>query len=236
MLTELLVSKKKPRIFSLKESELSSLEQIQILWTDRSISQVYDVSLSGVLCSNFGKIGRFKLGQAVDCKLKLLTDIEMKLRLLVSDVSANFLGLSIDPLNRDSRILLDEVYKEKLIISNLKSNYTFKLHPSLRANFWIHGPFDTNIFLWLSEGRITKCIFEYDHVVWQFENGAQKFYKSQSYSVPPQGYESAFKADEKTLLLGNNWPARAKRVLSQAVNIQSELQIIAPYFQALQEH
>jgi len=235
MLTELLVSKKKPRIFSLKEADLYSLSQCHILWPDRTQSSVYDISLSGILCSISGKVGKFSIGQAVDCKLKI-SDTEMKLRLLVSDVSASYLGLSIDPLNRDSRILFDEIFKEKFIISNLSTKKVSKLHPSLQANFWIHGPFDTNIFLWTNQGQLLKCFLEYDHIVWHFESGMQKFHKSQSYSVPPQGYESAFKQNENTLLLGSNWPARAKRVLAQAARLQIDFQIIAPYFQALQEH
>lgn len=236
MLTELLVSKKKPRIFSLKNDLLLPLPESQLLWPDRSYSPVFDVSLAGVLISSYRKVGKFRLGEAVDCKLRLFSDFEMKLRLLVSETSAGYIGLSIDPLSRESRILISEAEKEKFILSNLVQHSTEQLIPKLRASHWVHGPFDTNIFLWTSEGRLVKCLFEYDHIVWQFENGSQRFYKSQSYSLPPQGYESAYCDEKNNLLLGSNWSARAKRMLIQAVQLKPELQILAPYFQALQEH
>ena len=61
--------------------------------------------------------------------------------------------------------------------------------PQLQADLWVHGPFDSNFFLWFKEdGGLHQALIEYDHLLWIYQNGKVTLERSSSAMEENRGY------------------------------------------------
>lgn len=202
MLSNLSQSKKIPRLFLVQGvptlgSQLPPMKGVRLLWPDylnRFESAVLDLSLSGIVVPSTQLLSKVKLGQSFDVKLKLEWDEggpanSVPLKARVVRMTGNVIGLVFESISIEGRLVLDQVAKDNLVQNHLNELSTEELSPHLRSDIWIHGPFDTNFFIWFKEdGNLKQAVIEYDHLLWIYQDGKVSLERSVSASDEARGY------------------------------------------------
>lgn len=202
MLSTLTHSKKIPRLFlvqgfSALGSQLPAMKGVRLLWPDylnRFESEVLDLSLSGIVIPSTQLLSKVKLGQSFDVKLKLdweegvpANSVPLKSR--VVRMTGKMIGLVFESISIEGRLVLDQAAKDNLVQNHLSELSTAELSPHLRSDVWIHGPFDTNFFIWFKEeGNLKQVVIEYDHLLWIYQDGKVSLERSVSAGEEARGY------------------------------------------------
>lgn len=221
MFIEVASQKKTPRIFLNPQAPANEpLPGVSWMWPDRSRSQVFDLSLAGMLVSSKGYVGKLKLNEQFDSRLDLDekgTSIQVKVR--VEKISADLLSLSFESLSADRRLIIEQGLKDRILIQNLKKmKATAGLPAQMQGADWFHGPFDTNFFLWqLNPGySLEKAIVEYDHLLVLFEEGkALQVFKSGSATEAAKGYLPTLNSNPSgmKIAMGASWLDRLSKCM-----------------------
>lgn len=155
------------------------LKGLSMMWPDRSRSEIYDLSLAGILVSAQAQVALRKVGQ--QCEIRL--DLDDKghsifLKARIETLNGETIGLVFEALSAAHRLVIEQNVKDRILIQNLR------VMPEAYSAFpqatWFHGPFDTNLFLWQSSPEnLEKAVVEYDNLIWSFDqNGSVQIFKS----------------------------------------------------------
>ncbi|GIL18360.1 MAG: hypothetical protein BroJett040_21110 [Oligoflexia bacterium] len=225
---EILSRRRFPRLFlTPPDMELKPMSGVQIMWPNRSYSQVFSMSLGGIMVSTQGILGQVRLGQVYDCKLKIEGAAEIPvLRLRVLRMTAQAACMIMESISSEGRLKIDQALKDELIVHNLGTVPTANLHPSLRADLWIHGPFDTNFLIWKNPDwlEIDRAIVEYDGLAIVYEKGIITTQKSQPTTDEAKGYGGPwFDTQVQKVSMGASWKQRLIKLLHQRPDLQQDL-------------
>lgn len=223
MQLDLLRLKKYPRLFLAHQDDLyRALPEVLIILPDNTYVPVLGLSLAGIAIPASGLMGKYKVGQFFDAKIKIFnnpTHLEVKVQVL--KITAHMIGLVFDILATDGRLKLDQPQKDQLVINNLRHMPTKDLQQSLQADVWYHGPFDTNVFIWKKAGspHINKMIVEYDNILWIYNEGKIDIQKSISATSESKGYAAPLiETAGQKISMGASWMARLIKTLEQVAD------------------
>lgn len=210
-----LFEKKYPRLLlAHREEDYRSMHRTFLVWPNGIKSSVFDISYAGLAVSSQGVLSTLKVGESYEVQLRIDELEGLPLNVKVVKIMASTIGLKIETTNIEGRLKLDQPVKEALIEMHTRPSNPEILHPIAKADYWFHGPFDTNLFIWKStSGGISKAFIEYDNVLLIFED--QKFspYRSSSASEEPKGYVAPYMNLGPKVSLGVDWLRRFKRLL-----------------------
>jgi len=240
--TEQLQSRRKtPRVGLAFDSRfLRPLLGVQILWEDRSVSSVYDLSLTGLVLEKTGVLKEIlqkaKPGALFSVKMRFdgdqqlgLAEERMTLDLRVVEIGASYVSAMIDSIGSDGRLKLPQNLKDLFVIRNLtrqaSEEQMRRLHPDFSGYKWYHSAFDTNIVIKLHEGQIQSLMLEYDTLLLRYnaETGIE-IQKSFAMADLGQGYSHLWLSQQsQKVAMGASWPERLGRVLEQANTASAEM-------------
>ena len=156
------------------------MKQVKVVWPEsfhHFVSEILDISLSGIAIPRAPVLSKIKLGQSFDLNLKLEREggsvaRSVPLRSRVVRMTAKMVGLTFESISTEGRLALDQATKDLLVQKHLREFSTAELAPQLQSDLWVHGPFDTNIFIWFKEdGSLRQAVIEYDHLLWIYQDG-----------------------------------------------------------------
>lgn len=230
--------RKFPRLFlaqlEMHQSEL--LQDVKIQWPDRSFSGVSDMSYAGLVVPSQGLVTKMKLGQILDCRLRLDNVKEaLPLKLRVMRLTAQSLFLTMDSISTEGRIQLDQPVKDDLVIKNLQRKDVSLLMQPMRGDLWWHGPFDTNFVLWKKpDGGLLKALFEYDSLVMFIDDGKLSLAKSASTTEESQGYAGAWMAPPMNkVAMGASWMDRLHKIVAEKALTDTDVKWLDQVLNAL---
>ena len=119
-------------------------------------------------------------------------------------MSPEIIGFALDSVSKEGRLKMDQSVKDFIIKNNLRFLDASHLEAEMQAQTWVHGPFDTNIFIWKKDQKLTQVLFEYDHILLVSNGERSKVRKSLSTVKVGTGYgtpmlEFLFSQDTKKL-------------------------------------
>lgn len=231
--------RKYPRLFlAHSDDEYNKIEGAQFLWPMGGKSQVLDMSYSGIAISAVGFLDQVKIGDYIEAHLLLPHDVHFQIPVSVRVVrkAAQVIGLKIDSTDAEGRIKIDQMMKDGIVAKGLGKRSPSVLHPNLKCDVWIHGPFDTNMFIWKTpHGSLERCMIEYDNTVLIYQKGEFKVARTSSSADEAQGYSAPYLSKDfaqQKLTLGQSWIDRLQRLIMQAEGDKEELKLI---FDVLQQ-
>jgi hypothetical protein len=231
-LRDLSEKRKYPRLLlAHSDSEYRAIVGSQILWPRGGKSQVLDMSYAGIAIEAPGVGDSLKIGEFIEAHLLLPTENQLRIpvALRVIRKTSSVVGLRVDSTSVDGRIKIDQTLKDQIVENAMRSLTTESLPQELHASSWFHGPFDTNIFIWNTENRISKLFIEYDNSILQFENGQFIVGRTSSTAPEESGYGSPFFTKElhlQKLSLGKSWLDRVLKLISQVKNSTKDLELV----------
>lgn len=232
-------NRRTPRLFQNPVlGELSPMAGVVVCWEDRSTSEVYDLSLSGLLVSARGRLGKLRLGESLDLQLNIAgTKGPLTLKVYVHSLSAQTVGFAYAPNQMEGRLTIDQGMKDLLILENLKQKEAKSFYPHFQtASLWLTGPFDTNLFVFEnSEGLEFVC--EYEQLVLFYKEGKPTLMRSSTAVEESKGYLAPFLYPQKgTVKMGASWLSRLIRLLEQSSFASRIPQEVIFQLKALREH
>lgn len=232
-------NRRTPRLFQNPIlGDLSPMSGVMVCWEDRSTSEVYDLSLSGLMVSARGRLGKLRVGESLDLQLNIVgTKEPLILKVYVHSLSAQTIGFAFAPNQMEGRLTIDQGLKDLLILENLKQKDAKSFYPHFQlASLWITGPFDTNLFIFENSGGL-EFICEYEQLVLFYKDGKPTLLRSVAAVEESKGYLAPFLYPQKgTVKMGASWLSRLIRLLEQS---SFAAQIPADVFfqlKALREH
>lgn len=184
-----------PRLFlASKEDQLQPLTGVLLALPDRTYLPVLGLSSAGIMISPTGILGKIRLGQILDCRLRFaqppirktnfVTEMgasfgsvhiqePILLRLKVMRLTSLVACLVLDSANFEDRLKVEQGLKDHFIFSNIKAMDVSNLPFQFREAQWWGAPFDTNFLAWSQPKdqsgstlpQWIKLIYEYDGVV-----------------------------------------------------------------------
>lgn len=219
---DLILKKKSPRLFLALPDELAQpLNGTHLVWPDRSITNILDMSYAGIVISSSGVLTKIKKGQTYDAKIYLESSNEaMALKLKATQIQAKSVGFLINTMNVNGRLMIDQVAKDDLVLKNFRSFSTNHFREILRSDIWFHAPFDTNVFIWEKDTKqgsagLSKAFVEYDNLLLHYDMGKIKLQKSTSASEEIRGYEAPLTQFSGNVSMGVSWLDRLIKILTQ---------------------
>jgi hypothetical protein len=193
---------------------LKALKGVHLVWPDLSRSAVFDIGVSGLSVKSVSEFGKIKVGATKQVRIEIpgINDF-INLNLKIAKQSGHNLGLHFESITSDGRLVLPQALKDQLAAENMQSHTTETLFPNLRADLWLHGPYDTNILIWREGTEIVQAMLEYDNLLWTFERGEVSLQKSQNLFSESRGYFGS-KATAP-VAMGASWPDRLLKLLTQ---------------------
>ena len=203
-----------PRLFDFEGPELVPLKSVNLVWPDLSRTSIFDLSVAGLTAKWVPEFGKVRIGTTRKIRIEIpgITDF-ISLDVKFSKHTAQSVGLSFENITSEGRLVLQQVIKDQLVIDNISLKNTESLFPSLRADVWLHGPYDTNIMLWLEGEEIVQAVLEYDNLQWIYEDGEILLQKSKNTAGESKGYFGS-KAGAP-VVMGTSWPDRLLRMLAK---------------------
>ena len=232
-------SRRTPRLFqNPNPGELTPISGVTVQWEDRTKSEVFDISLSGLLVSVRGRLGKLRLGQRTDLQLHILGVKEpLILKVYVHSLTAQVVGFAFAPNQMEGRLTIDQGMKDLLILENFKQKDAKTFYPHFQnCQLWLTGPFDTNLFVF-DDSQGLEFICEYEQLVLFYKDGKPTLMRSATATEESKGYLAPFLYPQKgAVKMGASWLSRLIRLLEQSAfvgRIPSEV-----FFQlkALREH
>ena len=226
-----------PRVFlAAREELLSPMSGVLLALPDRTHLPVLGMSSAGIMISPVGILGKIRLGQIMDCKLRFAiapktTDSRystgatepLSLRLRVIRLTATVASLALDSLNFEDRLRIEQSQKDHFIFSNIQAMETKVLPVGFHEAQWYSGPFDTNFLFWQdSQSIFQRAIFEYDGVIltvdslnspdpklwnWWLKRSMPAVDEARGYAAPWQESEA------QKISMGASWRMRLIRLL-----------------------
>jgi hypothetical protein len=229
MIQKDLLQKRLPRLLLVQENQrpTEGLKGVTLIWPDRTESLVHDLSFAGLSVSVSKMMGKLKLGEYVEPRLRILGMPEaLKLRVKVVSLAAQSLGLGFDATTAEGKLTLEQGLKDLLILEHFRK-VDFKPHPFAQGlKTWYHGPFDTNIFCY-EDGGLYSMAVEYDHVIALFGAGEWTYRKSIAAIEEAKSYFGPiFQAIPGNISPGASWLSRLVRWLEQHADSGTELSLV----------
>lgn len=226
-----------PRVFMNVLSDFSNAEAAPALLSgallalpQRTHVPVIDISVSGVVIYPQGILSQLRLGNIIDCKLKLagLAD-PVPLRLRVLRMNAQNVCLMMESISSEFRLKLPQNSKDQLIFQNLRPRSTRELHPTWQNSQWLHGALDTNFIVSRDEGKnLRQVLIEYDGILVKYEPSLDEksefiLQKSLPSTDEARGYSGLWMdAPEHKISLGRDWKERLIHRLQTVLNSKPE--------------
>ncbi len=234
-------SRKLPRLFLIQglpgnDDQFVPIKGVKVIWPEslqRHESAVLDLSLAGLAIQGSGLIAKVKMGQSFDLRLKIEGNSEdLILKSRIVRMSGKMIGVVFESISAQGRMVLDQTIKDRLIESSMQCFSTADLHPTLQAPIWLHGPFDTNVFVWnkTQDGQvgadIAQALIEYDHLVWIYNEGKVSLQKTGSAIDETRGYltPDLMTAESAKISMGASWLDRLLKLLTAMELNQSVVQ------------
>jgi hypothetical protein len=229
MLLPALTSKNMPRLFDFEGADLVPLKSVNLVWPDLSRSPIFDLSVAGLTAQWVPDFGKVKIGapQKIRIEIPGMTDF-INLDVKYSKFTAQSVGLSFENITSEGRLVLQQVLKDQMVIDNVSLKNTQNLFPGLRADVWLHGPYDTNIMLWREGEEIVQAVLEYDNLQWIYEDGEILLQKSKNTAGESKGYFGSKVG--APVVMGASWPDRLLRMLAKIEQKFPEVEGVANLF------
>lgn len=187
---------KVPRLIAFSNGhEQVPIEGVVFIWPDKTESDVFDLSSSGLLISPKGLVGRLKVGQEVVGRVRWSQQSwETSVRVRIFHLTGSVLGFQYSSMLTEERMTIPQGIKDLLIKKNMRIANSFCLHPSLRSDSWFHGPFDTNLLIWSdsdNQEHLKNFILEFDGLILKSSERGFQFHRSNSIALPAEMYTAA---------------------------------------------
>lgn len=238
---QLQTRRKNPRVgLALDSRFLQPLSGVRVLWEDRSQTQVYDLSLTGLVLEKTGVLKELlvkaKPGSLLTVKLKFdaresagLSEERLSLDLRVVELGDQYVSAMIDSIASEGRMKLSQNLKDAFVIDNFKRHSApeqmSKLHPDLSQFSWYHSAFDTNVLLQIQDNELKDLVVEYDTLVLKYNsNHGVRIQRSFSMADPGQSYSQLWlELQSQKVAMGASWPERLGRILESSMTIKPEV-------------
>lgn len=232
-------SNRVPRLFqNPNDGDYVPMVGVMVHWEDRTRSEVYDISLSGILISARGRLGKLRLGESIDLQMSIAGMPEpLILKVYVRTLSAETAGFAFAPNQMEGRFTIDQGMKDLLILENLKQKSASAFYPHFHTcHLWVTGPFDTNLFVF-DNPKGLEFICEYEQLVLFYKDGKPTLLRSSTSTEESKGYLSPFLYPQKgTVKMGASWLSRLIRLLEQSPFVGRIPQDVFFQLRALREH
>lgn len=239
MLMDVNPSHRTPRLFqNPNDGDLVPMAGVTVHWEDRTTSDVYDISLSGILISARGRLGKLRLGENIDLQMSILGMPEpLILKVYVRTLSAETAGFAFAPNQMEGRFTIDQGMKDLLILENLKQKSPKSFYPHFQnCSLWLTGPFDTNLFVF-ENPKSLEFVCEYEQLVLFYKDGKPTLLRSVTSTEESKGYLSPFLYPQKgTVKMGASWLSRLIRLLEQSSFVSRIPEGMFFQLRALREH
>jgi len=201
-----------PRIFLVGMHDLRELTGAKVEWENGQRTYVLDMSYSGLAAVRPAGI-EFEKDKQLNIKI-IFAGLEpqiMQIR-LVRETEKIF-GAKFVNLTKENIKIMDQFLSDKLLGRNLRVVNPKFYHVKHDFDLWLHGPNNTNLYVWMSENKIKKSVFEMGGAALVYDSNnfiLQKIdylIEEDDYVIFPQKM-----ADIKNL---NDFINRALKVLSQ---------------------
>ncbi len=225
--------KRFPRLFLAAHGERNApLTDVFVMFTDRVMSPVWDLSEAGLVVSSVGMLGQMRLGRHFDVKLRIQGQDPQTLSVKVSQLSAGFIFLALDSLTVTGRLKLDQDERELLIRNSWRQLSSRDLHPAFQNAEWWHSTFDSNLWVWRdSAGVPEKVILEFESVALIYDNQGTRFLKAPAAFEESKGYAGPFTDPlSHKVEPGHNWGERFRKVIGGALapSMVGDLWVLLP--------
>lgn len=221
-----------PRIFLMGTEEKNSIPGVLLMMPDRTHLPVLSMSLSGLIISPTGYLSSLRIGQVLDCRLKIMNVVDpVVVQLKVVRLFSKEAYLMIESISAENRIALEQTVKDRLIFSFLQKRDPSTLHPQFHgASVWLHSLFDTNFLFWKTQNgaleKISRVLIEYDGLCFFMDGESWWLQKSIPAVEEPKGYAGAWiQVDSQKVSMGASWKERLIRLMSEALVVHPELQV-----------
>ena len=227
-----LFKRKFPRLFLVSRPSANvGLQDVFLLWPDRTQTPVLDLSDAGILILNQG--APLKLGQVLEVKLKLAQHEPKTVLVKVLRLTKETILLALDSLTLKGRSKVEQDEREILIRASWTKMPTQDLTANFQSSDWWHSVFDTNIWIWRdSAGVLQKMILEFETVALIYDSQGLRFVKAPSAFDETKGYAGPLDQPlPNKVEPGHNWRDRLHKMLKASVlpeKLIAEIQSLLP--------
>jgi len=222
--------KRIPRIMLLNTQDLEDIKTVQgalLMMPDQTHLPIVSMNFAGISISPIGYVNKLRLGQALDCKLKvqgMWSPIELRLK--VVKISQKEITLMIDMDSTKNRIAIEQKVKDGLIFSSLRMMNAEQLPEQFQGAYWVNSLFDTNFLFWkkANSSMVERAIIEYDGLCLIYDQSGWFLQKSAHSMDESNGYVGPWISHgEQKISMGTSWSERLVRLLMEAKNQFPEL-------------
>jgi hypothetical protein len=160
--------RKFPRIFLVGIHDLKELIGARIEWGKDKITDVLDLSYTGaavVRPENF----EFEKGKAVEVQMHFAGSAAFPLQIVLVRETEKIFGIQFQNLNKKTIEALDGFLSDKILGRNLRSVNPKFFRQGHTFNHWLHGPNNTNLYLWVDGQTISQAVLELAGSVLMYE-------------------------------------------------------------------
>jgi hypothetical protein len=225
-----------PRIFIQGIEGFKTLVGAQALWPGGAKTDVLDLSYTGAAVVRAPGAALEK-AQAISLKLQFAGQLEpadADARVIRAD--GRLAAIQFENLSSASRLMFETFLNDNLLGLNLRSVNAAYFAQGQDFTQWLHGPKDTNVFIWARGDSVDKAIVEIDNqiLVWNKGKLAQGRSRSDLISAIEDYYSPVlYESVRAGLDIDRQLLGRVVKILSQ---VQEPLPVVKLLLTRFQEN
>lgn len=163
--------------FDFQQGQLRQILGAQVSWPDQSQGEIYDMSYTGAAVRRPKKL-EVKRGEFYRLQVQLGDQEPVEAEAEIIWTREKIAGIRWAQLPAQVHRAFSQFMGDKLIGANLVSVHSQFFSKNMTFDHWLHGPKDTNLYLWLQRdelgkptSRVEKAIIDLDEHTLVFEYG-----------------------------------------------------------------
>jgi hypothetical protein len=168
-----------PRIFLQGTEGFKTLVGAQVAWPAGAKTDVLDLSYTGAALVQ-GSGSSFDREQACSLKFHFAGQDPVAVETKIIRADGRLAAVQIDKLEPSARLAFETFLNDNLLGLNLRSVNSSFFNQGQDFDQWLHGPKDTNVFIWGQKEAVEKAVVEIDHQILVWNKGKLTQGKSRS--------------------------------------------------------
>jgi hypothetical protein len=159
-----------PRIFLVGMHDLREITGARVEWENAQRTDILDMSYSGMAVSRPSGI-EFEKGRIIRAKILFagLPTQEMEFELIRE--TEKLFGVHFVNLTKENVDTMDAFLSDKILGKSVRAVNPKFFNENHDFDHWLHGPNNTNIYIWMNDHAIRKTVLELAGSALLYENG-----------------------------------------------------------------
>jgi PilZ domain len=159
-----------PRIFLAGIHDLREITGARVEWETAQRTDILDMSYSGMAVNRPSGI-EFEKGRVIRAKILFAGQTGQEMEFELVRESEKIFGVHFVNLTKENVDAMDAFLSDKILGRSVRAVSPKFFNANHDFDQWLHGPNNTNIYIWMNDHTIRKAVLELAGSALLYENG-----------------------------------------------------------------